>query len=85
MTDYVSAPTDFVEAENLVQALCQNAARLGRPLSQSIRHWDGRGAGLFARAAKDCYQYQSGHSLGIMLRSMANTAIIIEHREASRR
>jgi hypothetical protein len=82
MSDFIHAPVNAEEAESLIQALCNNPTRIAGPLQQSLRHWDRNGAGLIARAAKSCYYYQHGNALGVMLRTLANTAIIIEHRRA---
>jgi hypothetical protein len=83
MSDYVQPPANTDEAASLVQAICSNLNRLAGPVQQSMRHWDRQGAGLFARAVKECYYYSHGHVLGSTLRSLANTAIIIEHRHAT--
>ena len=83
MTEFIHAPHDTAEAEALVQAICQNLSRMAPPVQQSMRYWDRAACGSFARAAKDCYFYQHGHVLGATLRSLANTAIILEHRQAT--
>ena len=83
MSDYVHAPVNADEAAALIQAICNNPARMAAPVQRSMRHWGRQGAGLFARAAKECYFYPHGHVLGTTLRSLANTAIIIEHQRAT--
>ena len=83
MSDYVHPPVNAEEAEALVLAICNNPTRMTIPVQTSMRNWDRLGAGLFARAAKECYFYPHGHVLGATLRSLANTAIIIEHRRAT--
>lgn len=78
---YVPAPTAFDEAQALVEALIMNPSR-SEPVAKSIRFWDQAGCHFFAQAAKNCYEYDQRNRLGDTLRSLANNAIITEHRRA---
>jgi len=77
---YITSPASVDEAEAIVGLLLTNLARNFEVVRGSLRFWEPQGAGRLARALKDCHSYHHGNVLGASLRSLANTAIIVEHR-----
>jgi len=77
---HIASPSSIDEAEAIVGLLLANLAYNFEIVRSSLRFWDSRGAGYLARALKNSYFYQHGNVLGVSLRSLANTAIMIEHR-----
>lgn len=81
---YVHSPESQEDADMLVEALVQNLARGQAAIRESIRDWDRKGCHYLAQALKRCYFYDHRNILGDSLRSLANTAIILEHRAATK-
>ena len=77
---HIVSPANIDEAEAIVGLLLANLAHNFEVVRNSLRFWDPQGAGYLARALKNCYFYQHGNVLGVSLRSLANTAIMVEHR-----
>lgn len=79
---YVPSPESREAADSIVQSLIQNLPRQADPVSKSIRFWDQVGCHHFAQSVKNCHAYSERNVLGDTLRSLANNAIITEHRRA---
>ena len=77
---HIASPSNLDEADAIVGLLTTNLARNFEVVRNSLRFWDPQGAGCLARALKGNHYYQHGNVLGVSLRSLANTAIIVEHR-----
>jgi hypothetical protein len=78
----IASPTSLEEAQSIVDLVLTNLAKNYDIVRNSMRSWDQQGCHLMAQALKSCYYYDHGHVLGASLRSMAGTAIILEHRLA---
>ena len=80
----IASPTSPEEAQSIVDLLLVNLAKNFDIVRGSMKVWDQQGCHLLAQALKSCYYYGHGHVLGSSLRSLAGTAIILEHRMANK-
>lgn len=80
----INAPADYEEAQEIVTFAIRSLGENFPIVRDSLVDWDARGCHLLAQALKDCYYYSHGHVLGASLRSLANTAVIVEHRKATK-
>lgn len=81
----IASPKSLEEAESIVQLLITNLARNYEIVRDSLyESWDVQGCHHLAQALKGCYYYSHGHVLGASLRTLANTAIMREHRLAQK-
>jgi hypothetical protein len=80
----IASPTDAVSADLIVDWLVSNPSRHGQVVSDSLRTWDRKGCHLLAQAVKGSRHAAGGNMLATTLRQIANTAIILEHRLATR-
>ncbi|MGA1475848.1 MAG: hypothetical protein ACO4AI_11960 [Prochlorothrix sp.] len=80
----INAPQDYEEAQEIVTFAMRSLGENFPIVRDSLGNWDARGCHLLVQALKDCYYYSAGHVLGASLRSLANTAAIIEHRKAAK-
>jgi hypothetical protein len=76
----IVSPSSLEEAQSIVDLVLHNLSRNFGIVRDSLRDWDQTGCHHLANALKSCYYYDHGNVLGASLRSLANTAIIMEHR-----
>lgn len=76
----IISPTSLEEARSIVDLVLHNLSRNFDVVRGSLRDWDQAGCHHLANALKSCYYYDHGNVLGASLRSLANAAIIVEHR-----
>ena len=79
----IAEPVDLEEANDVVSFVTRNLGQNYGIVRDSLRDWSQRGCHLLAYALKGNHYYSHGHNLGAALRSLANTAIILEHRKAT--
>ena len=80
----ITSPASLEEAQSIVELLLANLGRNFEIVRGSLSSWDQQGCHYLAQALKSCYYYDHGNVLGTSLRSLAGTAIIVEHRLATK-
>ena len=80
----INAPQDYEEAQEIVTFAMRSLGENLPIVRDSLTSWEARECHLLAQALKSCYYYSHGNVLGASLRSLANTAVIIEHRKATK-
>lgn len=81
----IASPASLEEADSIVSLILNNLPHnYGIVRDSMFESWDQQGCHLLAQALKNCYYYSHGHVLGSSLRTLANSAVIQEHRLANK-
>ena len=79
----ITEPKNLDEARDIIAFVVRNLGSNFGIVRDSLRDWSQHGCHLLAYALKGDQYYSHGHNLGTALRSLANAAIILEHRKAT--
>jgi hypothetical protein len=80
----IASPADTEAANLIVDWLVANPKAHSEVVNASLKTWNRQGCHLLAQALKGSPHFGRGHMLAATLRQVANTAIILEHRLATR-
>lgn len=78
----ITEPASLEEAQDVVAFVIRNLGENYGIVRDSLNSWSAQGCHLLAYALKGSHYYSHGHNLGAALRTLANGAIILEHRKA---
>jgi len=79
----ITEPANLEEAQDVVAFVIRNLGENYGIVRDSLRDWSAQGCHLLAYALKGSHYYSHGHNLGAALRTLTNTAIILEHCKAT--
>lgn len=75
-------PYDAKEASEIIVYILRHPLDGSESVRASLREWSPRALHLLVQELKSTHYYSHGNVLGASLRSLANTAAILEHRKS---